>query len=159
MKLSKIKLYITIAVVALALILTMTILNQISYIYNIKYNLVFSLIKNMKTVEIIDSWRHEDTTLEDFGFKVRDHNGSEFFLNFYEGKNWFIIFFKADGIVIEDIDNKKTVIMSNAELLYDGIDASSVKKAINSLTLILKLSEKQDDSSNELLSNYIYFSK
>jgi hypothetical protein len=48
------------------------------------FNRVYSAIKQMPDVRIIDTWQHHDVTLEDFGFTVASPAGRPAKVNFLE---------------------------------------------------------------------------
>lgn len=42
-----------------------------SELYNGEFNKYHAILKSNINIEIIDSWKHNDTTLEDFGFFIK----------------------------------------------------------------------------------------
>lgn len=49
-----------------------------------KYNQVRAVIAQIDGLQIIDTWTHQDITLEDFGFTVVDRAGRRWQLDFHE---------------------------------------------------------------------------
>lgn len=146
--------------ISVGFIFLLPIFSQIPWVYNLNYTIVKNFLKNTETIQITDTWRHEDTTLEGFGFKIHTNNGKDIFINFYENNNWLKIFFTSDGVAIEDI-HKQTLFISNKKLLELGIDAYNVKSTIDSLEAIMELRKEEQhfDHFEKNTENYIYFSE
>lgn len=67
-------------------------------VYYRHFNRVKARLEAMPDVKIVSSWKHEDITLEDFGFTLRVRECPPIRLDFYDGDDWFRRFKKVDGI-------------------------------------------------------------
>lgn len=142
---------------ALLLILASPFIMQINVFYNFKFNIIKDMLESIEGVKVVDSWRHEDVALEDFGFTLQTANGSKTSIDFYESNNWFKVFYKADGIVIDNANHNQKVTISSQQLLEHKIKASNLKESVHSINQVVTLAKnKSSDSNSANTENYIH---
>ena len=142
---------------ALLLILASPFIMQINVFYNFKFNIIKDMFESIEGVKVVDSWRHEDVALEDFGFTLQTANGSKTSIDFYESNNWFKVFYKADGIVIDNANHNQKVTISSQQLLEHKIKASNLKESVHSINQVVTLAKnKSSDSNSANTENYIH---
>jgi hypothetical protein len=74
------------------------VVGPLTFRYDAEFDFVKERLDRHPNVTVVDSWRHEDVTLEDFGFFVRTRPGGyRFELRFTDGTDKLAVFEKADG--------------------------------------------------------------
>ena len=92
--------------------------------------------------KIVDSWRHEDITLEDLGFDLKVRECQPIRLDFYEGGDWYRDFGAIDGIIFSKPYNPatsdyETRRVSCDELARAGIRVRNLTDIISQLEAVL----------------------
>jgi hypothetical protein len=118
------------------------LLSQIPFIYNRHYNRIKAQIEKLPETRIIDSWRHEDISLEDFGFDFQVRQCPPMRLDFYEGEDWDRPFGVIDGITFSKPYNPatngyETIPVSCEELDRAGIRVRTLADIVSRLEAVL----------------------
>lgn len=88
---------ILLVIVGLGVVLLPFVCLSDSFYYR-HFNRIKAQLEAIPDVKIVDSWKHEDITLEDFGFTLKVRECPPIRLNFYEVNNWDRPFKKIEGI-------------------------------------------------------------
>jgi hypothetical protein len=128
--------FIVIAPFALAALL------RAPFIYDRDFNRIKARLERLPETTIIDSWRHEDMTLEDFGFDLKVRQCPPIRLDFYEGRDWYRTFGGIDGITFSKPYNPasndyETICVSSNELVQAGIRVGNLVDIVCQLEAIL----------------------
>ena len=112
------------------------LISQIPFVYYWHFNHIKSLVETLPDTKIIDFWRHEDISLEDFGFELQIRQNQPIRLDFYEGEDWYRNFKKIHGILFSKpynpaSNNYETTPVSRKELARAGIRVSNLADVIS----------------------------
>lgn len=121
--------------------------------YNRHYNRIKDRLGALPNVQVIDSWRHEDITLEDFGFTLQVADEPPFMLCFWESANddWYRIFGPIDGLTVrpELYAGDEALHVSVEEFAQNGIIVHDLNSTVQNFSRVLELlkDEGQDVAS------------
>jgi hypothetical protein len=116
--------------------------HQSPFFYNRHFNRIRALLEEMPDARVVDSWRHEDLTLEDFGFTLQVRQCPRIRLDFYEGGDWYRDFEAIDGILFSKPYNLLTkgyevTALSCDELSRVGISVRNLTDVVSRLEAVL----------------------
>lgn len=127
------------------------------------FNRIKARLEAMPDVKIVDSWRHEDITLEDFGFTLKIRECPPIRLDFYEGNNWYRPFKKVEGISFfryPGINGQYQLTRISAdELGKAGVKVQNLAGVFANLESVLaRLKDRadQDDWNTPAKPNYVW---
>ncbi len=112
------------------------------FVYYRHFNRVKARLEVLPDTKIVDSWRHEDITLEDFGFDLKVRECQPIRLNFYEGGDWYRDFGAIDGIIFSKPYNPatndyETTRVSREEFALAGIQIHGLADIVSQLEAVL----------------------
>ena len=107
-----------------------------------QFNRIKAQVEKLPDARIVDTCKHEDVTLEDFGFDLQVRRCEPIRLNFYEGGDWHRVFGPIDGIVFNKpynpaTNNYEAIPISSAELARAGIHVRTLADVISQLESVL----------------------
>ena len=86
------------AVLALLLFFVLSFFRLFDYYYH--YRTIGDKLAALPGVTIVDSWKHEDLTLEDFGYTLKVRDCPSIRVDFYETREWQGLFRHIDGVIL-----------------------------------------------------------
>jgi hypothetical protein len=136
---------------------------QMPGIYYSEFNSIKARLEALPNTRIVDSWRHEDITLEDCGFDLQVRECEPIRIDFYEGGNWDRDFGTLDGIIFSKPYNPatngyETTPISSEELARAGIHVRSLTDLVAQLEALqayLKTRPQQPHEAPHAGSYYI----
>jgi len=138
------KVFIAIALVCLFVASPFAVLAlyQSPFVYYRHFHRIKAKLEVLPDTKIVDSWRHEDITLEDFGFDLRIRQCPPIRLDFYEGGDWYRGFGAIDGIIFSKPYNPatndyETTPISCDELARAGIGVRNLTDVVSHLEAVL----------------------
>ena len=114
---------------------------QIPTVYYSDFRSIKSKLEQNPDVEVVDTWTHEDITLEDFGFTLKLKDGSRIELHFLEGHVWHGLFSKVDGIALGQNGSwyEYDRCIRTRDLEAHGISVETLPDLLNRMPEILKI--------------------
>lgn len=117
--------------------------------YDADYNAVRTRLEHFPDVQIVNSWRHEDMSLEDFGFTLQKSSCPPVTLNFYEVHNsrWLTNFQSIDGVVLvqkgQNGSPNTITRLSREQLEHLNLPTHSIEDVFTHLSPLLEQLNKQ----------------
>jgi hypothetical protein len=106
------------------------------------FRVIGGKLRSLPGVTIVGSWKHEDITLEDFGYAVRVRNCPPVSVNFYEGNEWHGLFERIDGIVVRTGDyDRPYKVLSVPILKAKGLAVENLPNVIANLEAVLNVAD------------------
>lgn len=116
------------------------------FVYYADFRSIESKFARLPAVTVAGSWKHEDLTLEDFGFVLRVRDCPPVRVDFYEGREWHGLFRRIDGIVVcpgdAMWDGTEAKIIPVSRLSELGPAVRTLPDVIANLGDILELAER-----------------
>jgi hypothetical protein len=141
---AKRKLFVAVVVVCfiVASPFALLALYQSPFVYYRHFNRIKAKLEVLPDTKIVDSWQHQDITLEDFGFDLRVRQCPPIRLDFYEGGDWYRDFGAIDGIIFSKPYNPatndyETTRISCDELAQAGIRVRNLTDVVSQLEAVL----------------------
>ncbi len=128
-------------------LITYYIIAPMSFGYDWEFNDVKECVERHSNLKLTNSWRHEDITLEDFGFYIQTANGRNIKLDIHEGSKVRRSTDKAEGLsVYVDYKNKHHALLpfSDSKIWSQVTDRElySINDLLNVIDDVLDLVDK-----------------
>lgn len=127
---------------------------QIPWVYYSDFNTIKARLEGLPGTKIVDFWRHEDVTLEDFGFVLQVRQCQPIRLDFHDDEDLYRVFDEIDGITFSKPYNPaansyETTRVSSGELAQSGIQVHSLADTIAQLEAVLAYLKNRPQQQSE----------